>query len=236
MKLIHVFYIFSLMTVSSVSLSNTKLKPKDTEQWLPVPPTVTLSQVPSDAVVLFDGGDLNAWVGPKGTPPSWVVENGTVTIAPGKGGISTRQNFCDIQLHLEWQSPVKIDGKSGQALGNSGVFLPGGYEVQILDSYKNRTYSNGQAGSIYKQSPPLVNAIKPTGEWNSYDIIFTAPRFLDSGAPVLHNGVLVQNHFQLQGATIFRGLPKYKAHGCAPIHLQEHKDEVKFKNIWVREL
>ncbi|MCF2947913.1 DUF1080 domain-containing protein [Paraglaciecola aquimarina] len=238
------FAVLSLSAVASLTTAqdNNQIDPKLTEFWEPVPAVVTPDPVPSDAIVLFDGTNLEAWKGKDGPAP-WTVKNGYMTVNPGKGGISTKQSFCDMQLHIEWRVPEKTPGKEGQQQNNSGVFLQGRYEVQVLDSYENRTYSNGQAGSVYKQSLPLVNAMKPPTHWNTYDIIFKAPRFSESGeltskahVTVLHNGVLVQNHTEIQGGTTYRGQPSYSAHGCAPIFLQDHGNYVSFKNIWVREL
>lgn len=227
---------------SQQAWSQSQADPKLTEIWQPVPPSVTAYPVPSDAIVLFDGSNLNQWQGQSGKP-QWEIEGDTLTIVPGTGGLASKQKFCDIQLHLEWRSPAKEPIGKGQEIGNSGIYLQGRYEVQILDSYENETYVNGQAASIYKQSAPLVNATAKTGEWNSYDIIYKAPTFSVSGelltpafVTVLHNGVLVQNHFEIQGKTTYRGEPKYQAHGCAPLYLQEHQDKVSFRNIWVREL
>ncbi|MGJ8680048.1 3-keto-disaccharide hydrolase [Paraglaciecola sp.] len=232
----------SILTTSVFAQSNKDIDPKLTEFWEPVPEVVTPGPVPSDAIVLFDGTNLDSWTGHDGAAP-WTVKNGYMTVAPGKKGISTKQKFCDMQLHIEWRAPEKTPGKKGQQQNNSGVFLQGRYEVQVLDSYENRTYSNGQAGSVYKQSLPLVNAMKPPTHWNTYDIIYKAPRFNDAGkleskayVTVLHNGVLVQNHTEIQGGTVYRGNPSYKAHGCAPIFLQDHGNLVSFRNIWVREL
>ncbi|WP_448248872.1 3-keto-disaccharide hydrolase [Thalassotalea agariperforans] len=219
------------------------MDPKLTEQWTPIPPVVTINQIPSDAISLFNGGNLEAWQDRNGKTPAWQVENNTVTVTPKTGAMVSKQAFCDIQLHLEWRSPNKVAGKSGQGLGNSGIFIQGRYEIQVLDSYKNQTYANGQAASVYKQSAPLVNATSPTGQWNSYDIIFKAPVFNEDQSlktpayvTVLHNGILVQNHFEIKGSTTFKGQPSYKAHGCAPIVLQDHGDKVSYRNIWVREL
>lgn len=219
------------------------MDPKLTENWQPVPPVITPYPVPSDANVLFDGSDWDAWTGKDGKTPRWEIRNGIATVNPGTGGITSKQKFCDMQLHLEWRSPAKVVGKSGQDLGNSGIYIQARYEVQILDSFENETYVNGQAASIYKQSAPLVNATVPTGEWNSYDIIFTSPEFNEDKSlktpayvTVFHNGVVVQNHFKIQGPTLYRGMPEYQAHGCAPINLQEHGAKVSFRNIWVREL
>lgn len=197
---------------------------------------------PSDAIVLFDGKDLSQW---EGGP--WIVRDGYVEVN-GKPdmehqGITTKQAFGDCQLHIEWASPAKVEG-TGQERGNSGVYMMGLYEVQILDSYENPTYRDGQAAAVYKQHPPLVNACRKPGEWQAYDIIFEAPRFDDQGQlrrpayiTVLHNGVLVQNHFEIQGATSCYRAPQYAAHAAKlPIMLQYHLDPVRFRNIWVREL
>jgi hypothetical protein len=233
-------------------------KPEDTEAWTPVPVVVTPgksnSEAPSDAVILFDGKNLNEWTSVKnpGSPAEWVVNGNAFTVKKSAGNIQTRKSFGSYQLHIEWKIPEKITGE-GQARGNSGVFLasigPGddGYELQVLDSYKNKTYVNGQAGSIYKQAAPLVNASKMPGEWQSYDVVWEAPVFNTDGSlksaafvTVLHNGVLVQNHLELQGPTQYIGKAGYrKAHGNSPIKLQAHGDPsapISFRNIWVREL
>jgi len=215
-----------------------------TEVWRAVPTVKTpLNAAPSDAIVLFDGKDLSAWESEQGGPAQWRVAGGAFTVVPHSKSIRTKQHFCDIQLHIEWRTPAKVEGKTGQGLGNSGVFLQERYEVQILDSYQNDTYANGQAASIYKQAIPLVNASRAPGEWQSYDIIWKAPRFSEGAGlispahvTVLHNGVLVQNETVLAGATTFIGAPAYSPHGCAPLYLQQHGDEVSFRNIWVREL
>ncbi|MDN3559645.1 3-keto-disaccharide hydrolase [Vreelandella neptunia] len=217
-----------------------------TEVWEPVPPSVSVPEtgVPSDSIVLFDGADLDAWEAEEGGPAEWHVEDGVMTVNRGAGGIRTRQDFCDVQLYLEWRAPADIDGMEGQDRGNSGVFLQERYEIQVLDSYDNPTYPNGQAASIYKQHIPLVNASRPPGEWQSYNILYTAPRFddgdtLESPAyiTVLHNGVVVQHHAEVQGTTEWIGKPNYdEAHGCAPIYLQDHDADVSFRNVWVREL
>jgi hypothetical protein len=207
---------------------------------------------PSDAVVLFNGTNLDEWVSMKDrSPAAWTLADGAMTVNKAAGGIETKRSFTDYQLHIEWRIPVGITG-SGQARGNSGVFLastgPGdmGYELQVLDSYNNTTYVNGQAASIYKQSPPLVNAMRPPGEWQVYDVVWTAPRFNADGSlktpayiTAFHNGVLVQNHYALKGHTPYIGLPEYKAHGPAPIKLQAHGDPsppISFRNIWIRTL
>jgi len=219
--------------------------PAKTEAWEPVPARVATppNAAPSDAVVLFDGTDLSAWEGEAGGAAPWKVADGAMTVVPGSGGIRSKQRFCDVQLHIEWRIPADAQGATGQNSGNSGVFLQERYELQILDSYENVTYSNGQAASIYKQAIPLVNASRAPGEWQSYDIIWKAPRFskghgLISPArmSVLHNGVLVQNDVVLAGQTEYRGAPSYSPHGCAPLSLQDHDTKVSFRNIWVREL
>lgn len=194
-------------------------------------------QAPSDAIVLFDGENCDAFVGGENCK----IEDGAFTI--GQGGISTKQDFGDIQLHLEFATPAEVKG-NGQGRGNSGVYLMGRYEVQILDSYENETYYDGQAAAIYKQSPPLVNASRGPGEWQSYDIIFDAPRFNEDGSvarptrvTVLHNGLLVQHAYELQGGTAYDRPPSYKKHPeKQPFNIQYHGNPVRFRNIWVREI
>ena len=219
--------------------------PEKTEVWKPVPVVVDPGRPghpPSDAIVLFDGADLSEWRGRDGAP-RWKVANGAMTVVPGAGNLTTKRGFGDVQLHVEWSTPTEIVGES-QGRGNSGVFLMGLYEVQVLDSWQNPTYVNGQAASVYKQHVPVVNASRPPGEWQTYDIIFTAPRFGAGGdlerpatVTVLHNGVLVQNHVTLAGPTVFRGEPRYEAHpDRLPIMLQDHRNDVSYRNIWVREL
>ncbi|MCE3251951.1 MAG: hypothetical protein K0Q67_961 [Cellvibrio sp.] len=223
---------------------------EETEVWEPVPPVISVpaSGIPSDATVLFDGKNLDQWQGAEGGPAKWKIVDGALVVVPKTGDIKTKESFCDLQVHVEWKTPTLITDENGKLLesqgrNNSGIFLQERYEVQVLDSYNNKTYPNGQAGSIYKQSIPLVNAARAPGEWQSYDIIFTAPKF-DSAqklaspgyVTVLHNGVLVQNHFEIQGATEWIGKPVYKAHGCAPLRLQDHGNAMNFRNIWVRKL
>jgi hypothetical protein len=220
--------------------------PKATEVWEPEPrvvtPGTTMGAAPSDAIILFDGTNLDEWTTDKGGDATWVIEDGAMTVAKKAGGIQTKRNFGSVQLHIEWRTPAVIEGK-GQGRGNSGVFLNGIYEVQVLDSYKNRTYSNGQAASIYKQYMPLVNACRGPGEWQTYDIIYMQPQFNKDGIKVksgsltvIHNGVLVQNHAELKGTTPYIGLPKNPAHGDGPLKLQDHSNPVSFRNVWVREL
>ena len=221
--------------------------PKITEQWQPEPRIVTPGNsntgAPSDAIVLFDGQNLNQFESSKGGAAKWKIEDNAVTVVRGAGAIKTKQVFGDCQLHIEWRTPAVVKGE-GQGRGNSGIFLMGTYELQVLDSYNNRTYSNGQAGSIYKQIPPLVNASRKPGEWQTYDIVFTAPRFnkdssLKSQAriTVLHNGVLIQNDAAIWGATQFIGIATNQKHrDKEPITLQDHGDAVSFRNIWIRQL
>jgi hypothetical protein len=233
-------------------------KPADTEVWTPVPVEVTPGKTnadkPSDAVILFDGKNLDQWVSVKnpGAAAGWTVSDNEITVKKSAGNIETKRSFGSYQMHIEWKIPQTITGE-GQARGNSGIFLastgPGddGYELQVLDSYKNKTYVNGQAGSIYKQAAPLVNASKKPGEWQSFDVIWKAPVFNTDGSlkspayvTVFHNGVLIQNNLQLQGPTRYIGKASYsQAHGSAPIKLQAHGDPsepISYRNIWIREL
>jgi hypothetical protein len=223
-------------------------KPEETEFWDPEVPVVTAAATPgappSDAIVLFDGKNLDNWVSVKdGSPARWEVKDGAFTVVSGAGNISTKQDFGDYQLHIEWRSPMEPDTKKSQGKGNSGIFMQGLYEVQVLNSYQNRTYRNGQAGSIYKQSAPLVNSTSKMGDWNTYDIVYTAPRFRPNGSmetppyvTVLHNGVIVQNHTPIQGTTEYIGPPKQPFHGRGPISLQDHGNLVSYRNVWIREL
>ena len=244
------------------------ITPESTELYVElaqVSPGITLEQAPSDAIVLFDGTDLTTWqamqlriagdmpgmvesiadyeAGKATEPAEWTVAGGVMTVAPGSGAIETKRAFGDVQLHIEWNAPL-ADGKSGQGYSNSGVFFMGLYEVQILNSYENETYNNGQASSVYKQHIPLVNASRAPGQWQSYDIIFMAPRFSEKGRlispariTVFHNGVLVQNNVELLGPTTYIGASHYAPHPeKMPLALQDHGDPVQFRNIWIREL
>lgn len=221
--------------------------PKATEVWEPVPEKIQPGErglPPSDAIVLFDGTNLDAWKSrfKEGQGAEWKVENGYMEVVKGKGDIMTKEVFGDMQLHIEWSAPTEIVSE-GQGRGNSGVFLQERYEIQVLDSYESQTYSNGQAASIYKQSIPLVNATVEPGQWNVYDIIYKAPRFNDAGikiadayVTVIHNGVVVQNHQRILGTTEYIGMPKNPAHGDGAIILQDHSNPVRFRNIWLRKL
>lgn len=250
-KLLFIIAVFTFLN------SHAQGDPKLTEVWSPEPKVVTpgktFANPPSDALILFNGKNLNQWVETDDTTKAagWKVADGIVTVNKKSGNIQTKKRFMDYQLHLEYRIPKNISGE-GQARGNSGVFLastgPGdaGYEIQILDNYNNKTYVNGQGGAVYKQYPPLVNACKKPGEWQTYDIIWTAPRFNEDGSlesparvTAFHNGVLVQNNVELKGPTLYIGTPSYKAHGASPIKLQAHGDKsepLSFRNIWVREI
>lgn len=220
--------------------------PKLTEVWEPVPRMVTPgvgTAAPSDAIVLFRGHDLAQWQHADGSAAKWKTTGDAFTVVKSTGNIQTRRAFGDCQLHIEWRTPAKVEGE-GQDRGNSGVFLQGRYEVQVLDSYNNRTYSNGQAASVYKQYIPLVNASRKPGEWQSYDIFFRAPRFAENGTvvtpgymTVVHNGVLVQDHVEIKGTTFNVGPQSYQKHNPKePLMLQDHGHPVSYRNIWIREL
>ncbi|HLY68086.1 MAG TPA: DUF1080 domain-containing protein [Puia sp.] len=250
-------FIFGIGAMSTEFVNAQQGDPKLTEVYSPVPPVVTPgktnSDAPSDAIILFDGKNLDQWESANDStkPANWNVADGIITVSKTAGNIRTKQSFLDYQLHIEWRIPENITG-SGQARGNSGVFLAstgpgdGGYELQVLDCYNNSTYTNGQTASIYKQSIPLANACKKPGEWQTYDVVWTAPRFTEDGSlkspaavTVFHNGVLVQNHYELTGQTLYIGKPYYKAHGATPIKLQAHGDKsepISYRNIWIRPL
>lgn len=227
-----------------------RMTPGMSEYWTPqlkivTPGDICTNSAPSDAIVLFDGKDLSAWESAKGGPAQWTVADGTFTVNKSTGDIQTKQKFESFQLHIEWRIPEDITGKS-QGRGNSGVFLQGMYEIQILDCYNNETYVNGQTGSVYKQTPPLANAMRKPGEWNIYDIIYTAPVFKEDGTylyhprvTVIHNGVVLQNNTIILGTTEYIGFPKVVKHGPGPIILQDHGDPsepISFRNIWLRPL
>ncbi|PWN05896.1 DUF1080 domain-containing protein [Rhodohalobacter mucosus] len=258
--------LFLIIQTACARQGQVEWRPELTEDWTPVSDSVYttghFAEPPSDAIILFDGTGLSQWESAPGYFPSirgvsdylnalsneygdaeWDVENGIMTVVPGAGNIKTKQSFGDIHLHIEWRTPEEVEG-SGQGRGNSGVFLMGLYEIQVLDSWQNPTYSNGQAGAIYKQKPPAVNASRAPGEWQSYDIFFEAPRFDEDGElikaayiTVMHNGILIHHREKLEGPTVYIGLSHYEPHApMLPIGLQDHDDYVSFRNIWVREL
>lgn len=235
-----------VLAIMTHAFAQDKPDPKDTEVWEPEPKVVTAgknpSAPPSDAIILFDGKNLDQWIGRDGKTARWAVGDGAMTVAKGAGEVKTKQTFGDIQLHIEWRTPAKVEGE-GQGRGNSGIFFCEKYELQVLDSYNNRTYSNGQAGSIYKQSIPLVNASNPPGEWQAYDVVFIAPKFNQDGTlntpgriTVFHNGVLIHHYTEIKGTTEYIGKPKITPHGKGSIVLQDHGNPTSFRNIWVREL
>ena len=259
------FYLYLATAASALALSVTafaqeakeypqpeRMRPGMSEYWTPQPAVVTpgdpaTASAPSDAIVLFDGKNLDAWESARdGSPAQWTVHDGIVTVNKKAGDIRTKESFGSYQLHIEWCVPPMDDSFKSQSRGNSGVYMQGMYEIQVLDSFVNETYVNGQAASVYKQSPPLVNAMRAPGEWNVYDIIYTAPVFKADGTylyrprvTVIHNGVLVQNNTEILGTTEYIGFPKVKAHGDGPILLQSHGDPspaISFRNIWIRKL
>ncbi|MCC5914678.1 MAG: DUF1080 domain-containing protein [Balneolaceae bacterium] len=267
-RLILLLLAIPLLTVQIACAQDRQVEwdPELTEDWTPVADSVQttghFAEPPSDAVVLFDGTDLSQWQSAPGyfpdaagvpdyleqlmeehDPAPWSVEDGVMTVVPGSGNIKSNASFGDMHLHIEWKTPEEIDG-DGQGRGNSGVFLMGLYEIQVLDSWQNPTYSNGQAGSIYKQRAPMVNASRPPGEWQSYDIYFEAPYFDEDGklikpayVTVVHNGVLIHHREKIKGPTTYIGPPSYTEHPRKlPIGLQDHGDYVSFRNIWVREI
>jgi len=240
----------SLVAFSGLAFAQdqSKKSPESSEIWEPQPNIVTAAarpgDAPSDATILFDGKNLDNWTRDDGSAASWTVKDGAMTVAPNGKDIRTKKEFTDFQLHIEWRTPAQVDSsKTGQGRGNSGIFLQGLFEVQVLDNYRNKTYANGQASSIYKQHIPLVNVCRKPGEWQSYEIFFTAARFSASGrvvtpayVTVVHNGVLTLNHVAIWGPTEYIGLPQYKPYEKGPIRLQDHGNPVSFRNIWIREL
>lgn len=247
LKRFTICFAVSLIALTLFAQNRTGGDPKLSEVWTPEPkkitPGKTQADPPSDAIILFDGKDASQWGDSAGRPIKWKVEDGALTVVARTGGIKTKQKFGDCQLHIEWRTPAEVKGE-GQGRGNSGIFLMERYELQVLDSYVSKTYANGQAGSIYKQLPPMVNATRGPGEWQTYDVIFTAPRFYENGSiksqakiTVFHNGVLVQNNSTLWGSTQYIGIPTYEKHGDKEaISLQDHGNPVSYRNIWVREL
>lgn len=238
-------FIFFFNCFAAFSQITEPTDPKATEDWSNPPKIIqgasSSDAIPSDAIVLLSQ-DKNQWVKKDGSPIDWTLEKGVLTVKPGTGDIVTRSSFEDCHLHLEWRSPLVVKGE-GQGRGNSGIFMQSRYEVQILDNYNNETYYNGQAGSIYKQHPPLANACAKTGDWNVYDIIYKAPVFDLFGnkmeaarITVIHNGIVIQNNTEIVGTTEYIGFPKNPTHGGAPFILQDHGDLVSFRNIWVRRL
>lgn len=247
----------ALLAPALFAMQAAKPRPEDTEQWTPEPKIVTPGPAtsappPSDAIILLGKKGLGEWVSTNdGSPAKWRVAGDVVTVNKGTGNIQTKRKFGNYQLHLEWRIPEGIQG-DGQGRGNSGLFMAStgggdaGYELQILDSYRNKTYVNGQAGSIYKQYPPLVNAMRPPGQWQTYDLVWIAPTFNADGSlkthaylTAYHNGALIHHNAQLGGETTYVGAPVYKAHGPTPIKLQDHGDPsqpISFRNIWLREL
>ena len=241
-----------ILSAATFSFSQGEIKWKIHDPDRPLPPVITSGTAstqdkpgtaPSDAVVLFDGKDLSHWVDKDGKPAKWKVQNGYMEVVPGTGNISSRDSFGDCQLHVEFAEPSPAHGES-QERGNSGVFLMGLYEIQVLDSYENKTYADGQAASVYGQYPPLVNASRPPAKWQTYDIIFHGARFAAGGkllrparVTVLHNGVLVQDNVEMTGPTAHGERPPYKAGPeKLPLGLQDHEMLVRYRNIWIREL
>jgi Domain of Unknown Function (DUF1080). len=248
MKKLLCFLLFSTFLLTSTNAQTRKDEDaKLTEIWQPEPKVITPGKTPqdppSDAIILFNGKDFSQWESLHGGAAKWKLNDDFMMVDSGAGNIRTRQSFGDCQLHVEWRTPSVVKGTS-QGRGNSGIFLMGLYELQVLDNYNNRTYSNGQAGSIYKQAIPLVNVCRPPGMWQTYDIVFSAPRFnkdstLKSPAriTVLQNGVLVENNFSIWGSTEYVGTPTYKMHAeKLPLVLQDHGNPVCYRNIWIREL
>ncbi len=240
---------YFLLSMASEIDTKTEKQWKIHDPERPLPPVVDPGPgggpvpAPSDAIVLFDGRDLSQWSSGKGEPARWKVENGYVEVVKKTGSIRTVRGFGDCQLHIEWATPLTVIGE-GQGRGNSGVFLMGKYEVQVLDCYKNKTYADGMAAAVYGQHPPSVNACRPPGEWQTYDIIFHRPRFSDGGSlsrparmTVFHNGILVQDNVELSGPTEHKKRPPYAVHADKlPISLQDHGNPVRFRNIWIRNL
>ncbi len=253
----HKKFTLFVVALAIAGICTAQTKPEETEYYTPVPKTITpginFSAPPSDAIILFDGKNLDEWVATRDSVAGkkWMVADNVFTVDKTAGDLQTKRRFMDFQLHIEYRIPENITG-SGQARGNSGIFLAalpwgaGGYELQVLDNYKNTTYVNGQAGSMYKQAVPLANACKKPGEWQAYDVVWTAPRFSDHGilqsparVTVFHNGVLVQNNTTLLGDTPYIGQPSYRVHGASPIKLQAHGDKsepISYRNVWLREL
>jgi len=244
------FFVAALLSTYGTLFAQDQSKktPESSEIWEPQPKKVTpaakAGDAPSDAQVLFNGKSLDQWTSADGSPAKWPIQDGAFTVGPKAGDIKTRKEFVDFQLHIEWRSPAQVDTtQKGQLRGNSGIFLQDRFEVQVLDNFTNKTYANGQASAIYKQSTPLANACLKPGEWQAYDIFYTAPRFNANGGlvhpayvTVIHNGVLTQNHTAIWGPTEYIGLPIYKPFEKGCIRLQDHGNPVSFRNIWIRDL
>ncbi len=239
---LHIVGLAALLSSGAIAQEPGPFPPPKTEPPI-VTPGRTSADPPSDAIVLFGGKDLSRWRAQDGSPAKWAVRDGYVEVAPGSGDITTADKFGDVQLHIEWATPAVPRGE-GQERGNSGVFLMDRYEVQVLDSYDNKTYYHGQAGSVYKQHAPLVNASRKPGEWQSYDIVFHAPKFDEQGkvidrarVTVIHNGALIQNNAEIHGITYNDRPALYMAHSPQePLRLQDHGNPVRYRNIWIRRL
>ena len=241
--------LFLLLGFTTISCAQDQgMEPAETEFYEPEPPVIqpgenTSIDAPSDAIMLFDGSDLSQWESVNGGEAEWEIEeDGAMTVVPGTGNIQTKESFGDVQLYIEWRSPMNMDHK-GQDRGNSGIFLQRRYELQVLDAYESSTYINGMAGSIYKQTSPLANPTRKPGEWETYNISFKAPRFNEDGSlkepariTVIWNGVVVQNNTEIYGHTTYIGYPEYNEHGKAPLMLQDHNSKVSYRNIWIRPL
>jgi hypothetical protein len=231
-----------ILAFAVVALMQSQWPPNSLDR--PKPPVVS-PDPPSDAIVLFDGKSLADWesVDSAGKPARWLVKDGYMEVAAGTGSIQTKRGFGSVQLHIEWRAPLPAEGE-GQDRGNSGVFLMSHYEIQVLDSYQNETYADGQAGAIYGQTPPLVNASRPPGAWQTYDIVFHRPIFGSDGAvvqparvTVFHNGILVHDNDTITGWTVHHAVATYRSHpDRLPLMLQDHAHPVRYRNIWVREL
>jgi hypothetical protein len=246
---------FSILIVLGGGYAYGQTDRQEVEKWKvhdpkrPMPPVVDPGPAgdpvpaPADAIILFDGKDLSQWTDGKGQPARWKIENGYMKVVAKTGASRTKQNFGDCQLHIEWASPAVVKGE-GQGRGNSGVFLMNIYEVQILDCYDNKTYADGMTAALYAQYPPMVNACRPPGEWQTYDIVFRRPRFDDNGQlisparfTVFHNNILVHHDVELIGPTTHKARPPYKAHADRlPVSLQDHGNPIRFRNIWIRDL
>lgn len=246
----YIFSILFFLMLGMVPISyaqGQEMSPEETEFYEPEVEVIESGDdifidAPSDAIILFDGSNTDQWQSVDGGDVEWKIEDGAMTVVPGSGMIETKESFGDVQLYIEWRSPMNMEHK-GQDRGNSGIFLQSRYELQVLDAYQNPTYINGMAGSIYKQTSPLVNPSKKPGEWETYNISYKAPRFNGDGSlkepariTVIWNGVVVQNNTEIYGHTPYIGYPEYEEHGKAPLQLQDHNSKVSYRNIWIRPL